>query len=483
MKKWFSRLLSNTFGGQSKKIKTTRHSAHHVQDGLIEPKVFSGDACLIDRSHIASYAVSTVKTLKDAGFEAYVVGGAVRDLLLDLEPKDFDVATNAHPEQVLKLFRRARLIGRRFQIVHAYFGREVVEISTFRAALQDNVLTDQHGRVLADNQFGLIESDAARRDLTINALYYDPVDHILLDYTDGVADIKQKLIRILGDPKSRYIEDPVRMLRVVRFASKLDFEIHADSIAPIAQCADLLYNVPSARLFDEAIKFFTFGRARRAFDLLGQHQLLHFVVPVAQKLYKTENDWRFVRQALDNSDERIAQQKSISPGFLFAALLWPPVRAKWQQLLQNGLKPVEALDQAITSVVETNLKEIGMTRRFFSDVQVIWQMQPRFERRVGQMPFRMLENPRLRAGFDFLLLRAQNQEVPNELAGWWNTFIHEPEQREQCLELARQAGATPPSAAKKRKRKRKPKTSQALEGASSHTNETNPTDQGSAEPS
>jgi poly(A) polymerase len=444
MKKWFSRF----FGSEQKK-----------------GRALTGKACGIDIDRMSPHAMSIVSVLKGAGFQAFVVGGAVRDLLLGMTPKDFDVATNAHPEQVVKLFRRARIIGRRFQLVHVYFGREIIEVSTFRAKLGKLVETNEHGRIVADNQFGSLEDDASRRDLTMNALYYDPIDQVLLDFASGVEDIQKKVIRILGDAQARYVEDPVRLLRVARFAAKLGFDIDAQTKQPFSSCLNLLHHVPDARLFDETVKFFTVGHAERSFDILKEEKLLPFLIPNAQRLYKDPAAVSFVKQALKNSDDRVAEGRSVSPGFLFASLLWPAVLTLWRQYEITSKKRVLALSQAIDEVLVEYTKKMGMTRRFVGDIQSIWLIQPRFEKMTPQSVYRLLEHPKFRAGFDFLLLRAHAGEAPMPLAQWWESIVKEPTKRADQLEWAKQnmstllggEVSTPPETQKKKRSRRRSK--------------------------
>jgi poly(A) polymerase len=308
----------------------------------------------------------------------------VRDLLLGRRPKDFDVATNAPPAEVLKLFRRARVIGRRFQIVHVHHGRDLIEVSTFRA-IQTDAQTDAHGRVLADNVWGTQEDDAARRDFTVNALYLDPVRDQLLDYHHGVRDLKAGILRIIGDAATRYREDPVRMLRVARFAAKLGFRIEDGTRAPITGMADLL--------------------------------------PLLDGIFASESGERFIQRALANTDTRIAAGKSVSPGFLLAALLWPQVLAAWQPRVAAGEHPMPSLLAAADEVLDQQSDRLAVQRRFAADMREIWSLQLRFERCSGGAPLRLLEHPRFRAGYDFLLLRAQAGENCTALSDWWQSFV------------------------------------------------------------
>jgi poly(A) polymerase len=408
------------------------------------PKTYKGSDLGINRQYLSPNAVRVCEGLQQGGFQAYIVGGAVRDLLLNITPKDFDVATNATPEQVKGLFRRAMIIGRRFRLVHVMFGREVIETATFRA-LQEDAVTDEHGRVLRDNQFGNQLEDAARRDFTANALYYDPVADIVLDYHDGVTDIKAKKMRMIGDPATRYREDPVRMLRSVRFAAKLGFTIDEPTRAPIAEMAELLNNVPSARLFDEMLKLLTSGHE-------GLH---HGILPLLDVILENPEDERFIELALSRTDERVRNDKSTSPGYLFASLLWPLVTKRWKAARERGEHSAPALKMAIDSVVDEQAEQLAIQRRYISDMNDIWLMQPRFERRSGHSAFRLMENPRFRAGFDFLLLRRDAEEVDLELGDWWENFVDADNGEREDMVQSLKPGQKSSGASSTRKRRRR----------------------------
>lgn len=373
----------------------------------------------------------TCETLQQAGYKAYIVGGGVRDLLLGLPPKDFDVATDAPPEAVQSLFRRARLIGRRFQIVHVMFGRETIEVTTFRAA-QANAQTDRHGRMLNDNVFGSRDEDATRRDFTVNALYYDPVAEMLIDPLGGVEDLRERVLRMIGDPATRYREDPVRMLRTVRFAAKLDFEVDPPTLAPIRQLAPLLENVPPARLFDEILKLLESGQGLACIRRLREEGLHHGVLPLLDLLFET--DETFITEALSRTDERVRQGKSVSPSFLFAALLWPQVRVRWQQIIARGEHIYPAMHAAIDSVLDEQASKLSLQRRYQADMREIWVMQPRLEKR-GRGACNLLSHLRFRAGYDFLLLRCGSGELDAAIGEWWTRFIEaSPAERNQLLQ-------------------------------------------------
>jgi poly(A) polymerase len=426
------------------------------------PRIVAVDEHRIDPSLISRNAVKVTSTLQQAGYQAFIVGGAVRDLLLGIKPKDFDVATNATPEQVQALFRRSRIIGRRFQIVHVTFygGREqeIIEVSTFRAlvdAIASETLPegrrlkraeldskthaiDASGRVLRDNVWGSQAEDAERRDFTINAMYYDPAAQTVHDYHHGMEDIRARTLRMIGDPVTRYREDPVRMLRVVRFAAKTGFGIDEQTREPIHELAPLIHNVPSARLFDEMLKLLMSGHAWASLQELRKAGLHKGLLPLLDVAIEQPMGQRFVQLALDNTDRRVQAGKPVSPGFLFASLLWHHVLQHWTKLREAGEHPIAALNTAMDIVLERQTGQLAIQRRFVTDMRDIWGMQPRFEKRVGRMPFRLLESPRFRAGYDFLQLRCEAGEQPAELGQWWTDFQNcPPDQREALIEAAR----------------------------------------------
>ncbi|MDP3822939.1 MAG: polynucleotide adenylyltransferase PcnB [Burkholderiales bacterium] len=424
----------------------------------------------IDPSLVDERAVKVVSTLADAGFEAYIVGGAVRDLLVGLRPKDFDVATNATPEQVKGLFRRAFIIGRRFRIVHVVFGRgrqdrglsEVIEVSTFRAMVEsaaaDQVsgnektsksdlagkshVVDAEGRVLRDNVWGPQIDDAARRDFTINAMYYDPVREIVVDYHGGIKDVKKKLLRMIGDPAARYREDPVRIIRVVRFAAKLGFEIEPKTRAPIKEMVALLDNVPASRTFDEMIKLLQTGHALASIEELKKQGLHRGVFPVIDvvldEAQRHDGREKFVKLALADTDRRVGEGKPVAPSFMLACMLWHDVLSGWSKLKAQGEASFPALQQAVDTVFDARIGDISGRGKLAADMREIWLMQPRFERRTGSSVMTLVEQPRFRAGFDFLRLRGDAGEVDGELANWWEDFsLADEEGRRALLESAR----------------------------------------------
>jgi poly(A) polymerase len=408
----------------------------------------------IDPKLVSSNAIRVTKTLQDAGYKAFIVGGAVRDLLLGVKPKDFDVATNATPEQVKRLFRRAFIIGKRFQIVHVMFGQDLLEVTTFRGASSDGSPKDEHGRVLRDNTFGEQHEDAVRRDFTINAMYYDPATESVLDYHGGIADIRAKTLRIIGEPEARFREDPVRMLRIVRFAAKLKFTIDPATRAPIPVMAALIDNVPAARVFDEMLKLLMSGHALACLQQLRKEGLHHGLLPLLDVVLEQPLGEKFVTLALANTDVRVQQGKPVSPGFLFASLLWHQVLEKWTAYKAAGEFPIPALHLAADDVLEAQTDKLALQRKIASDMRDIWAMQPRFERRVGKAPYKLLEHLRLRAGYDFLLLRCASGEIDSEIGEWWTAFM-EGDGAEREVLLAQKpkvaAEAVPP---KKRPRRR-----------------------------
>jgi poly(A) polymerase len=396
-------------------------------------RTYKGAELGIRPDQISQAAFRTCEILQRAGYKAFVVGGGVRDSLLGLVPKDFDVATDATPEQVQASFRRARIIGRRFKIVHVMFGRETIETSTFRA-LQADAETDEHGRVLRDNVFGTQQEDALRRDFTVNALYYDPVADQVLDWLGGVEDLKARTLRMIGDPATRYREDPVRMLRTVRFAAKLDFHVDKATLAPIAELADLIENVPSARLFDEMLKLLESGHALACVRRLRAEGLHHGLLPLLDVILEQPHGERFIEVALGNTDSRVRAGKSVSPGFLFATLLWQLVSDRWQVRKAAGEHSIPALMEAMDSVLDEQASKLAIQRRFIADMREIWGLQPRLEK-GGRGALRAMEHLRFRAGYDFLLLRVEAGELPEELGRWWSEFVEgDAATRERLLE-------------------------------------------------
>ena len=428
-----------------------------------EPEVLGPEQHGIDPKMVSANAVRVTSTLQEAGFEAFVVGGAVRDLLLGVKPKDFDVATNATPEQVKKLFRRAFIIGRRFQIVHVMFGQDLLEVTTFRGPSNENAPKDEHGRVLRDNTFGSQAEDAERRDFTINAMYYNPATQQVLDYHGGMRDIRAKLLRIIGQPETRFREDPVRMLRVVRFAAKLQFTIEPATRAPIPVMAPLINNVPAARVFDEMLKLLMSGHALACLKELRAAGLHHGLLPLLDVVLEQPIGMKFVTLALESTDTRVKAGKGVSPGFLFASLLWHQVLEKWNAYRAAGEAAIPALHLAADDVLDNQTDQLALQRRIATDMRDIWAMQPRFERRTGKSPYKLLEHPRFRAGFDFLLLRCESGELDAEVGNWWATFYAgDVAERDRLVSSTRDVQ---PSSQKKRPRRRGPRRADGDAGA------------------
>jgi poly(A) polymerase len=419
------------------------------------PRIISRPNHGIDRDAISHGSRKVCEVLQERGFAAYVVGGAVRDLLLGLRPKDFDVATDASPEDVHKVFRRSRLIGRRFKLVHVLFGEETVEVSTFRARVASE--TDEHGRVVRDNVYGTLEDDAIRRDFTINALYYDPTRETILDYHNGMRDLQRKTVRIIGDARVRYREDPIRMLRAVRFAAKAGFEIDERSRKPIHELAHLLENVPPSRVYEEMQKLLLSGHAATALKQLRREGLHHGLLPLLDVIFEQPMGERFVQLAVEETDSRIRASKGVSPAFLFAALLWHEVLTAWKKAKSEGLKPIPALFKAMDAVLDIQTDKLAIPRRFTAVMKEIWALQPRFEQRSGRRPFALLMQERFRAGYDFLVLRGASGEIPVELPQWWERFQRTGEAERASMLLAPQPGEH-----KKRRRRRRGNKGPAL---------------------
>jgi poly(A) polymerase len=381
----------------------------------------------ISRKSISEAALKVLYRLTNSGFRACLVGGGVRDLLLGLKPKDFDVATDATPEQLHSLFKNSRIIGRRFRLVHIRFGREIIEVATFRSHSTDSPKTELNteGRILRDNTFGEIHDDAIRRDFTANALYYDIANFSILDYTDGMEDVETRTLRLIGDSETRYQEDPVRMLRAIRFAAKLEFEIEQKAGEAIFTCGHLLADIPSARLFDETVKLFHSGNATRVFELLRHYNLLLYLFPALDELLRDEPDEAmldFVDQGLVNTDIRVNNNQHVSPAFIFAILLWPAVHQQAVLLQSDKLKIVPALFQAGSDVMSRQLKHISIPRRFSQMARDIWTSQPKFQRTQGKQPERLLAQPCFRAAYDFMCIQSMVSLIPGNLCQWWTEY-------------------------------------------------------------
>ena len=384
----------------------------------------------ISRADISGGTLKVLYTLKKAGFEAYLVGGGVRDLLLGHKPKDFDVVTDAEPEEVKRLFRSARLIGRRFRLAHVRFGPEIIEVATFRGAIEDTHEDNDHvsvnGRIVRDNVYGkTLEDDVWRRDFSVNCLYYDIRDFSVLDYTGGMADLEAGVLRIIGDPVRRYREDPVRMLRAVRFTAKLGFRLGGETAGAIPECAPLLAEIPPARLYEEVLKLFLGGAAVQSFEYLNHFDLFKYLfTESAQRFAKDPLSpaAQLVLQAMANTDLRIQEDKPVTPAFLFAALLWPAVQEDATAHGARGLTAVQAMDAAGMDVLARQVSQVSVPRRFSLAAREIWSLQSRLEQRRGKRAIQLLGRPRFRAAYDFLLLRAESGEDVAEMADWWTKF-------------------------------------------------------------
>ncbi len=442
----------------------------------------------ISRAAISPNALKVLYRLKDAGYQGFLVGGAVRDLLLGITPKDFDVATNALPEEVRRLFRNCRLIGRRFRLAHVHFGNEIIEVATFRAAAaperedaddedadaeaggtadegagseraarsgaaaefaasndSEHRAFDQTGRILRDNIYGTIDEDVWRRDFTANGLYYNIDDFSIWDFVDGVSDVRARRLKLIGDPETRYREDPVRMLRAVRFAAKLDFSIAPETEAPIGKLAFLLDGVPPARLFDETLKLFLSGFGEKSHRLLKQYGLFEHLFPLSAAAfalppYAYAED--MLVRGLVNTDERIAADKPVTPTFLFAVLLWGAVLRELNERQAGPAPDLALLMQACDTVLRAQQSRVAIPRRFGIPMRELLMLQPRFNRRSGVKSLSLLQHPRFRAAYDFLLLRAQSGVADPELAKWWTDIQLLPQEERVALVQARPAEAT-----------------------------------------
>ncbi len=447
--------------------------ADEAAAGPPQPEIIARGDHTISRANISPGALKVLYRLKDAGYQGFLVGGAVRDLLLDIQPKDFDIATDAHPEEVRRIFRNCRLIGRRFHLAHVRFGHEILEVATFRAAHTEldedhgvdeveHRAIDEHGRILRDNLYGTIEEDVWRRDFTANALYYSIEDFSIWDYVGGVQDTRDRVLRLIGDPATRYREDPVRMLRAARFAAKLDFTLHPGTEQPIHELAYMLDRMPPARLFDETMKLMLSGHAVPSFEWLCRLELLEHLLPdVAAALEAAPESAaaRVVELGLEGTDDRIRDDKSVTPTFLFAVLLWPAILHELGS--PDGPLPddPERLLEACDRVIGRQLRRIAVPKRFSLPMRELIMLQTRFERRSGRRALRLLEHPRFRAAYDFLLLRAEAGEADRELADWWTQLQEAPADERLAMVEGRPASeqrtAEAPGTATRRRRPRR----------------------------
>ena len=408
-----------------KKIKHFLQKQQKKTEQTVHATVIPRAKHSISRQNIDPHALKVLYRLSNAGYDAYLVGGCIRDLLLDKHPKDFDVATNATPEQVRSLFRNCRLIGRRFRLAHVFFYEHIIEVATFRGHHDEssNTSHSETGMILRDNQYGSIEEDAVRRDFTINALYYDIRDFSVVDFTDAMKDIQREQIVMIGDPDTRFREDPVRMLRAVRFAAKLDFSIEPNTLASMGELHSLLENINNSRLFEEFIKLFHSGQAIRTFYLLQKHHMLTYISqPAVEALEENEQAEDFFQAALNNTDDRIANGKHTTPTFLMTVFLWPHILKMLTRHEQKEMPRYEALQLAISDALTAQRRQTMLPRKLVNGIQDIAHLQYHLERRRGRAPYRTLSHPRFRAGYDFLLLRAQIDADLQPLADWWTTF-------------------------------------------------------------
>jgi poly(A) polymerase len=423
----------------------------------------------VSRNSMSENALEVLYRLHNSGYQAYLVGGCVRDALLGKEPKDFDVTTDATPEQIKGLFRNCRLIGRRFRLAHIVFGREVIEVATFRGHHENNdegeskdSKQSDDGQLMRDNVFGSIEEDAQRRDFTINAMYYNIADYSISDFAGGMQAIKNKELTLIGDPETRYREDPVRMLRAVRFAAKLDMHISEESAEPIKRMAPLMANIPPARLFEEILKLLLSGQGLATYKLLSEFHLFESLFPQLAPLLlqpgSREN--QFVEQVLTNTDNRINTGQRVTPAFIFAAFMWYPLEERCQQLMiEGGLNHFDAFNLALNDVMHRQIQRIMIPKRFSTPIREIWQLQNRLPKRYGRRAYQMLEHPKFRAAYDFLLLRGQIEGGDLlELADWWTVFQEaDEEQRKTMLEVLREQEGAPARRPRRNRKKPKPK--------------------------
>ncbi len=434
--------------------------SHDSGEGL--PRVYGRSEHTISRSQVSENALKVLYRLKKAGFEAYLVGGCVRDLLLGREPKDFDVVTDAHPEQIRGVFRNCRLIGRRFRLAHVHFGQEIIEVATFRALQDEGAHSErvmENGRILRDNVYGTIEEDAFRRDFSVNALYYNISDFSVVDFVGGMQDHQAGQMRLIGDPEKRYREDPVRMLRAVRFAVKLGFAIHPASAEPIPRLAGLLQEIPAARLFDEVMKLMLSGYAVQTFEQLRHYRLFAALFPETDRSLSREPDGfplTFLAKSLEQTDLRIAQDKPVAPYFLFAALLWEPVRARARKLIGGGQNAILAYQDAGNEVLQRQIRLIALPKSIGLPVRDVWALQPRFEQTEGGRPFRLLTHPKFRAAYDFLLLRAETGEADPALADWWTRFQSASEAEQRAMVRSGNRASTRNRSRRRRPRRKSP---------------------------
>lgn len=427
------------------------------------PQIIPRDQHGVSRKDISSAALKIIRQLNESGYAAYLVGGGVRDLLLGGHPKDFDVATDAKPEEVRRLFRGARIVGRRFQIVHVRIGREIIEVTTFRGHHDEEVTQarTEDGMLLQDNVYGTLETDAMRRDFTVNALYYNLKDFSVIDYCGGLKDLQKRKIRMIGDPSTRYKEDPVRILRALRFAAKLGFDIDASTAKPIRQLGNLLTNVSEARLFEEVLKLFLNGSATATFELMREYDVLQHLFPGTNEALSAGEPYmaELVELCMTNTDKRIRSDKTVTPAFIYASLLWPALQQRYKAI-SAGMTPAQAWNQAAQDVISQQLTRTALPKRFLIPMREIWDLQQRLPNRLGMRALRLLDHPRFRAAYDFLLMREDAGEPLDGLGSWWTHYQSaDDEEREGMVKaLGRQGTGNKP---RRRRRPRKPQAEQS----------------------
>ncbi|MGO2507725.1 MAG: polynucleotide adenylyltransferase PcnB [Vibrio hibernica] len=458
-----------------RKIFAPTSQNEHSSNGEVKLNIITRQEHPISRSHISDNALKVLYRLSNHGYDAFLVGGGVRDILLGKEPKDFDIATNATPEQIRALFRNCRLIGRRFRLAHIMFGRDIIEVATFRGHHQEpeknQSAQSKEGMLLRDNVYGTVEEDAERRDFTINAMYYNIADFSIHDYANGVQDLNAGIIRMIGDPETRYREDPVRMIRAIRFAAKLDMKIADNTAKPIKPLAHLLSEVPSARLFEESLKLLQAGQGLATYKLLREYQLFGTLFPSVLP-YFTEDDAgqghaskveKMIEVALRSTDKRINDDKRINPAFMFAAFLWYPLQSHAEELMrEKSLSYYDAIMAAGNHIMDEQVKSLAIPRRHTATIRDIWQLQLRLTRRTGKRAFQMLELNKFRAGFDMLEMRGEVEGgQTQELAQWWHEFQDAPAVHRQ--NMVQQLGNPQPTGRRKKRTyaKRKPSVKKA----------------------
>ncbi|VAW50189.1 Poly(A) polymerase [hydrothermal vent metagenome] len=462
--------LKNSFKKRDAKVKTRQNKkrspvSKKMRTASNEAKnkavILSRGKHGISRNNIDAHALKVLYRLHKAGYQACLVGGAVRDLLLGITPKDFDVATDATPEEVNRLFRNCRLIGRRFRLAHVHFGRQIIEVATYRAAHESSQSghQDETGRIVRDNVFGELADDVWRRDFTANALYYDISDFSVIDFVGGFEDIKRKRLHLIGDVETRYREDPVRMLRAIRFSAKLNFEIDEKSKTPIYSLGYLLEDIPAARLYEEVLKLFHSGHAIRSFELLQEFDVLKYLFPqAATSIVQNKHIKDMLLIAMKNTDDRIKNDMRVTPAFLFAALLWHPVNSRVKDFVDGGMPYSVAIQKTATKILSQQSASVSIPKRFTSTMRDIWGLQTRFHYRAGKRALAVLEHAKFRAGYDFLCIRAQAGEkvADGDLekdCQWWTDIQKKNAEQQQNILFS---SAAKSQSGKSKKRRRSP---------------------------